>query len=88
MKRALTDLALFGGPEAFLRPLMVGVPTIGDRARFLARLEWALDSDWLTNGGPLTTELEGRIADLAGVRYCVATCNATAALQLVLRASG
>ncbi|WP_372352191.1 DegT/DnrJ/EryC1/StrS family aminotransferase [Streptomyces sp. KL116D] len=48
------------------------MPTIGDRARFLARLEWALDSDWLTNGGPLTTELEGRIADLAGVRYCVA----------------
>ncbi|MCQ4212348.1 dTDP-4-dehydro-6-deoxyglucose aminotransferase [Streptomyces longispororuber] len=88
MKRALTDLALFGGPEAFLRPLMVGMPTVGDRARFLARLEWALDNDWLTNGGPLTTELEGRIADLAGVRYCVATCNATAALQLVLRASG
>ncbi|NEB81463.1 dTDP-4-dehydro-6-deoxyglucose aminotransferase [Streptomyces sp. SID14478] len=88
MKRALTDLALFGGPTAFLRPLLVGMPTVGDRARFLARLEWALDNDWLTNGGPLTTELEGRIADIAGVRYCVATCNATAALQLVLKASG
>ncbi|MFE0824567.1 dTDP-4-dehydro-6-deoxyglucose aminotransferase [Streptomyces sp. NPDC058847] len=88
MKRVLTDLALFGGPEAFLRPLLVGMPTVGDRARFLARLEWALDNEWLTNGGPLTTELEGRIADLTGVRYCVATCNATAALQLVLKASG
>ncbi|MFI2620346.1 dTDP-4-dehydro-6-deoxyglucose aminotransferase [Streptomyces sp. NPDC018584] len=88
MKRALTDLAIFGGPEAFLRPLLVGMPTVGDRARFLARLEWALDNDWLTNGGPLTTELESRIADLAGVRHCVATCNATAALQLVLKASG
>ncbi|MEU0744384.1 dTDP-4-dehydro-6-deoxyglucose aminotransferase [Streptomyces sp. NPDC006134] len=88
MKRALTDLALFGGPAAFLRPLLVGMPTVGDRARFLARLEWALDNDWLTNGGPLATELESRIADVTGVRHAVATCNATAALQLVLRASG
>ncbi|MEU8891609.1 dTDP-4-dehydro-6-deoxyglucose aminotransferase [Streptomyces sp. NPDC048442] len=88
MKRVVTDLALFGGPATFLRPLLVGMPTVGDRARFLARLEWALDNDWLTNGGPLAMELEGRIADLAGVRHCVATCNATSALQLLLRASG
>ncbi|QBJ96223.1 dTDP-4-dehydro-6-deoxyglucose aminotransferase [Rhodococcus sp. ABRD24] len=87
MKRALTDLAIFGGPAAFLHDLYVGRPTIGDRTRFFARLEWALNNNWLTNGGPLVREFEGRVADLADVRHCVATCNATVALQLVLRAS-
>lgn len=87
MKRALGDLAIFGGPEAFLQPLYVGKPTIGDRERFLARLEWVLNNNWLTNGGPLVREFEARVADLAGVRHCVATCNATIALELVLRAS-
>lgn len=88
MKRAITDLAVFGGPSAFLHNLYVGRPTVGDRERFFARLEWALDNRWLTNGGPLARELEGRIADLAGVDHCVATCNATAALQLAMRATG
>ncbi|MFJ9855048.1 dTDP-4-dehydro-6-deoxyglucose aminotransferase [Streptomyces sp. NPDC101150] len=88
MKRSITDLALFGGPSAFLHPLYVGKPTVGDRARFFARLDWALDNNWLTNGGPLARELEDRIADLAGVKHCIATCNATIALELVLHASG
>ncbi|MER7166817.1 dTDP-4-dehydro-6-deoxyglucose aminotransferase [Micromonospora sp. NPDC000207] len=86
MKRVPTDLAIFGGPEAFLHPLHVGRPTIGDRQRFLARLEWALNNNWLTNGGPLVREFEARVADLVGVRHCIATCNATVALELVLRA--
>lgn len=86
MKRAVTDLAIFGGPQAFLHDLFVGRPTVGDRDRFFARLEWALNNNWLTNGGPLVREFEGRVADLADVRHCVATCNATVALQLALRA--
>lgn len=87
MKRALSDLAVFGGPEAFLHTLYVGRPTIGDRERFYARLEWALNNNWLTNGGPLAREFEGRVAGLAGVEYCIATCNATVALQLAMRAA-
>lgn len=87
MKRELADLAIFGGPESFLHTLHVGRPTIGDRDRFLARLEWALNNNWLTNGGPLVREFEARVADLAGVQHCIATCNATVALQLMLRAA-
>lgn len=83
MKQKVDDLALFGGPAAFLRPLLVGRPSIGDRSRFLERLNRALDDKWLTNGGPLVGEFEERVADLAGVRNCVATCNATTALQLL-----
>ncbi|MCO5995415.1 dTDP-4-dehydro-6-deoxyglucose aminotransferase [Actinoallomurus rhizosphaericola] len=83
MKQQVDDLALFGGPAAFLQPLFVGRPSIGDRSRFLERMNWALDNQWLTNGGPLLREFEERVADLAGVRNCVATCNATTALQLM-----
>jgi dTDP-4-amino-4,6-dideoxyglucose len=88
VKRSVSDLALFGGPAAFLHTLYVGKPTVGDRERFFARLEWALDNSWLTNGGPLARELEDRVADLAGVNHCVTTCNATVALQILLRVSG
>ncbi|MFB9904173.1 dTDP-4-dehydro-6-deoxyglucose aminotransferase [Allokutzneria oryzae] len=87
MKRGVDDLALFGGPEAFMQTLYVGRPNIGDRARFFDRLDWALDNQWLTNGGPLVREFEERVAEVAGVRNCIATCNATAALQLLVRAA-
>lgn len=82
MKQKVDDLALFGGPATFVQPL-VGRPSIGDRSRFLERLNWALDNKWLTNGGPLVREFEERVADLVGVRNCVATCNGTTALQLL-----
>lgn len=87
MKRDIGDLAIFGGSSAFLQPLYVGRPNVGDRTRFFDRVNWALDHQWLTNGGPLVREFEQRVADLAGVRYCVATCNATIALQLLARAA-
>ncbi|MFI1205291.1 dTDP-4-dehydro-6-deoxyglucose aminotransferase [Streptomyces sp. NPDC020883] len=87
MKRELGDLALFGGRANFLQPLLVGRPNPIDRSRLFDRLTWALDNQWLTNGGPLAQEFEKRVADLAGVRNCVATCNATAALQLLVHAA-
>lgn len=87
MKRDLGDLALFGGHASFLQQIHVGRPNSVDRARLFDRLSWALDNQWLTNSGPLMREFEERVADLAGVRNCVATCNATAALQLLAHAS-
>ncbi|MFD8465561.1 dTDP-4-dehydro-6-deoxyglucose aminotransferase [Streptomyces cyaneofuscatus] len=87
MKRGVGDLALFGGRSAFLQPLYVGRPSHIDRGRLFERLNWVLDNQWLTNGGPLALEFEDRVAELAGVRNCVATCNATTALQLLIQAS-
>lgn len=87
MKRDIDDLALFGGRAAFLQPLYVGTPNRIDRSRLFDRLNWSLDNQWLTNGGPLARELEDRIAEMAGVRNCVATCNATTALQLLVQAT-
>ncbi|WP_067510104.1 aminotransferase class I/II-fold pyridoxal phosphate-dependent enzyme [Actinoplanes sp. TFC3] len=88
MKHVPEDLATFGGTPAFATPRSVGRPNIGDRAALFARLDAALDRAWLSNGGPLAEEFEQRVAAIAGTEFCVATCNATAGLQLALRATG
>ncbi|MBW3593604.1 MAG: aminotransferase class I/II-fold pyridoxal phosphate-dependent enzyme [Actinobacteria bacterium] len=85
---AARSLAVLGGEPAFGEPLHVGAPNLPDRAELLRRFEQVLDSGWLTNEGPLLREFERRIAALAGVEHCVATCNATTALGLAFRALG
>ncbi|HET7009524.1 MAG TPA: aminotransferase class I/II-fold pyridoxal phosphate-dependent enzyme, partial [Anaerolineales bacterium] len=47
-----------------------------------------LERRWLTNDGPYVREFERKVADLAGVEHAVAVCNATAALELTVRALG
>ena len=79
-------LAIFGGKPTFPEPLHVGVPNLGDRERLYARIDSILDHRVLTNRGPLVMEFEERIADLVGVRHCVAMCNGTVALEIVTRA--
>lgn len=88
MKGSLDDLAMFGASPAFAAPLHVGRPNIGDRSALRARLDAMLERRWLTNGGPYVRELEQRIAGMLGVRHCVATSNATTALEIAARALG
>jgi dTDP-4-amino-4,6-dideoxygalactose transaminase len=88
MKADKAGLAIFGGPQAFAEPLHVGRPNIGDRSRLMERIAGLLDRRWLSNQGPLVTEFEERIADYAGVRHCIAMCNATVALEIAIRALG
>ncbi len=87
-KSRLEDLAIFGGPPAFEKPLHVGTPNVGDRERFRQRADDMLDRRWLSNNGPYVREFEKRVADLAGVKHCVATCNGTLALEVAIRALG
>src|SRR5215208_1528016 len=84
----LIRLAILGGPRAFDEPLHVGRPNIGDRQSFEKRVTDILDRRWLTNAGPYVQELEKRIAELTGVRHCIAMCNATVALEIAIRALG
>lgn len=84
MKHGTQDLALFGGPPAFVEDRRVGRPNQGDRRRFLDRMNQVLDNEWLSNMGPLMHEFEARVAELAGVRHCVSLCNATVALQMLV----
>lgn len=88
MKETLDDLAVFGGPPAFSERLHVGRPNIGDRGRLFERIERILDTRWLSNDGPYVAEFERRVADLVGVRHCVAMCNATVGLEITIRALG
>ena len=81
-------LAIFGAAPAFAEQLHVGRPNIGDRGRFLARLNDILDRRWLTNRGDYVIELERRIASLIGVRNCILVTNGTIGLELLIRALG
>ena len=88
MKNKLINLAIFGAIPAFEENLHVGRPNIGNRQRLLERINDLLEKRWLTNNGPYVQELEQRIADMIGVRHCIATCNATTALEITIRAAG
>lgn len=80
------QLALLKGKPAFLEPLHVGRPNIGNREKFSARVDHLLSRRWVTNGGEYVDEFERRIGDFIGVEHCVATCNATTALEIALHA--
>jgi dTDP-4-amino-4,6-dideoxygalactose transaminase len=82
----LSRLAIFGGAPSFSEQLHVGRPNIGNREHLMARINKLLDRRWLSNYGPYVQEFEQRLADFIGVRHCIAMCNATIALEIVIRA--
>lgn len=88
IKNSLNDLAIMGGPVLFNRELHVGCPNIGDRNRFLERVNDILDRRRLTNNGQYVREFEEKVAQFTGVRQCIAVCNGTVGLELVIRALG
>lgn len=88
MKNCLSDLAICGGQPAFKETLHVGRPNIGDRDTLLKRFNQILDNRWLTNNGPFVQEFEAKAAGLLGVKHCIAMCNATIALEIVIRGIG
>lgn len=82
----MTSLALLGAPPAFPEKIHVGRPNIGNRERLLERINKIVDTRYLSNSGPLERELEHRLCEMLGVRHCVAMCNATVALEILIRA--
>jgi dTDP-4-amino-4,6-dideoxygalactose transaminase len=88
MKTNVNSLAIFGNIPTFSRRLHVGRPNIGNREKFLERVNTMLDSKWLSNGGPFVQEFEGAICELTGVKHCIAVCNATIGLEILIRAAG
>ena len=88
MKQTIDDLAILGGSPAFTEELHVGRPNLGDRQLLMDRIDRILDSRRLTNNGDCVRELESRIADYVGVKHCVAVCNGTIALSILVRAAG
>lgn len=84
----MEDLAIFGGNPSFNETLHVGRPNIGSREKLLARINDMLDRHWLTNRGPFVSEFEQQVAELLGVKHCIAMCNGTVALEIAVRALG
>ncbi|MGA1393530.1 MAG: DegT/DnrJ/EryC1/StrS family aminotransferase [Phycisphaerales bacterium] len=71
---------------AFATPRLVGRPNPIDRDRLFSRLSEMLDRRWYSNNGPLVQEFEQAVSSLVGVEHCIATCNATVAMELAARA--
>jgi dTDP-4-amino-4,6-dideoxygalactose transaminase len=86
LKTDITQLAICGAPPAFESPLHVGRPNLCDREQLKAELDAIFDRRWLTNRGPLVQAFESALAERLGVRHCIAVCNATLGLEVVLRA--
>jgi dTDP-4-amino-4,6-dideoxygalactose transaminase len=86
MNLSVPKLAYYGGKPTFQEKLFVGRPNIGSREALLARINDMLDRRWLSNNGQFVQEFEQRIADYLGVKHCIAACNGTIALELVIRA--
>jgi len=86
IKNRIEDLSVFGGTPAFGETLHVGRPNIGNRERLFSRFNDLLDRNWLTNNGPFVREFEQQVANLLGVKHCVAMCNGTVALEIATRA--
>ncbi|HEX9921485.1 MAG TPA: aminotransferase class I/II-fold pyridoxal phosphate-dependent enzyme [Anaerolineae bacterium] len=86
IKCTLNELAVFGGQPAFSKELSVGCPNIGNRERLFERINDILESRRLTNRGPYVEQFEAKIAEIVGVRHCIAMCNATVALEIAIRA--
>src|SRR5689334_20286984 len=87
-KQALNDLAIFGGTSSFSEKVHVGRPNIGNREKFLERVNQILDSKWFSNNGPFVQEFERQMCDYLGVKHCIAMCNGTVALEIAIRALG
>ncbi|MBE9052089.1 aminotransferase class I/II-fold pyridoxal phosphate-dependent enzyme [Nostocales cyanobacterium LEGE 11386] len=82
----ISELAFFGGEPKFKERLFVGRPNIGNRDRLLDRINDMLDRRWLSNNGVFVQEFELQVAKYLGVKHCIAVCNGTIALELVIRA--
>lgn len=61
---------------------------LGDINKFKAYVDSIYASGWMTNHGPLVTELEQRLKDYLGVKHIILTTNGTIALQVAYRALG
>lgn len=87
-KRNFSDLAIAGGPPAFEETLHVGRPNLPDRETFHRLVDDIFDRRWLSNRGPLLVQFEKELATHLNVSHVVAVCNATVAIEVLLRVMG
>lgn len=84
-KRQATDLAILGGSALFDRPRSTSNLVRPDIETFLAYSRQFFEAGQLTNGGPLVTELERRLAEFHRVEHCVSFSSGFWALALTMQ---
>ncbi|HIK19450.1 MAG TPA: aminotransferase class I/II-fold pyridoxal phosphate-dependent enzyme [Leptolyngbyaceae cyanobacterium M33_DOE_097] len=84
----VSELAIFGNSPAFQEKLHVGRPNIGDRDRLMARVNDILDRKWFSNNGAYVQEFEKKLSEYTGAKHCIAMCNGTIAVEILVRALG
>lgn len=77
--------AIYGGSPVRATPLSYGRQFIDDED--IQAVIDTLKSDYLTCG-PRVTQLEQKLCDITGAKYCVAVSNGTAALHIAALAAG
>ncbi|MEJ2455320.1 MAG: DegT/DnrJ/EryC1/StrS family aminotransferase [Candidatus Thiodiazotropha sp.] len=63
-------------------------PYLPNRAKLNRYLDGIYERQWLTNNGPLTKELKGRLEEYLGVSNLLLVSNGTLALQVAYRSVG
>lgn len=84
----VNELAIFGNSPTFQEKLYVGRPNIGDRDRLMERINDVLDRKWFSNNGIYVQEFERKLSEYTGAKHCIAMCNGTIALEILVRALG
>jgi dTDP-4-amino-4,6-dideoxyglucose len=80
-------LAVLGGRAAFDRKMDIVRPVLPRVHSFSAKFDAALKEGQVTNMGPHSKELERRLAEYVGTKYCAVFCNGEAALIAMLQAA-
>lgn len=86
--KKIADLAIFSQEPLFTKPLYVGTPTPVNKATFLDKISDILDRNWLTNNGIYVKQFEKKICQILHVKHCIALCNGTIALEILIHALG
>jgi dTDP-4-amino-4,6-dideoxygalactose transaminase len=79
-------LSFLGGKTQFSTPLQVGQMNLPKWEHFENAFRDIFTRRYYTNHGPLTQELENRLAEFFGVRHVVTVTNGTIALMLAAKA--
>jgi len=67
------------------KPIYVSQPFLPEFDKYMELVKGVFDRKQLTNGGPLVTELESRLANYLGVDYLLLVANGTLALNIAYK---
>ena len=83
-KKNLSEFALFGGKPIFSEKKSTSGLYRPELNRFLHYTESIFRYRYLTNNGPISQQLEKRLADIHGTQFCIVFCSGFMALQLAI----